>query len=383
MGYDQSQNFVPNAGSVDLLGNPTPDPTGTTKDYSIMVDLLGGRLNAKIDWFTSVAADAADATVNFPLVQWTLPFILNPTTGEGNGVSGTADYNVGAFADLARQAGITNYSSGIAPGLIPGDPRLANAYTSSQQSKGMEFELTYNVTKNWRVFGTVTREQAEESNIAPALTTFINQHIAYWQANGIWNGPLTTRDDWSNAPETGEQVFINQVQTPFIAYQAASGQPSQQLHKWKSTLVTNYTFSDGPVKGLGFGTGLRYFDKTVIGKLGDPHKRHVVTGLDLNNPYTVPSETSIEAWITYSRKVYQDKYILTFRLEGDDLQTSLADICPWRPTQTGPIRISRSCSLERFTSQQSLNFRVAGASRGRLAPESYGALPDEAGRAFY
>ena len=35
----------------------------------------------------------------------------------------------------------------------------------------MDFELTYNVTNNWRVFATVTREQAEESNIAPALTS--------------------------------------------------------------------------------------------------------------------------------------------------------------------------------------------------------------------
>ena len=82
VGYDQSQNFIPNAGSVDLLGNPTPDPTGTTKDYSIMVDLFGGRLNAKIDWFTSKANNGAATTVNFPLVQWTMPFENLKNNGE-------------------------------------------------------------------------------------------------------------------------------------------------------------------------------------------------------------------------------------------------------------------------------------------------------------
>jgi outer membrane receptor protein involved in Fe transport len=316
VGYDQSQNFIPNAGSIDLLGNPTPDPTGTTKDYSIMVDLFGGRLNAKIDWYTTIAANAADATVNFPLVQWTIPFEVLEDNGGGNG------NGIGAYADLARQIGFTGYQSGLAPGITTGDPQLANAYTSSQESKGMEFELTYNVTKNWRVFGTVDRQQAEESNIAPALTSFINGRIAYWQANGLWNGPTTTKQDWCGCPETGQQVFDDQVIGPFIAYQAASGTPSQQLHHWKATLVTNYTFDQGIAKGFGIGTGLRYFDKTIIGNPAIVNSAGTVTGLDLANPYTVPGQTSIEAWLTYSRKLFANKYLLSFRLEVDNLQTS-------------------------------------------------------------
>jgi outer membrane receptor protein involved in Fe transport len=316
VGYDQSQNFIPNAGSVDLLGNPTPDPTGTTKDYSIAVDLFGGKLNAKIDWFTSLANNGPAPTVNFPLVQWSLPFI-NLVNNNANGM--------GAFADLARQAGITNYTSGLAPGITTGDPALANAYTANNQSKGMEFELTYNVTKNWRLFGTLTREQAEQSNIAPALTSFINQRVAYWQSLGIWNGPLTTKQDWSGQPETGQQVYDDDVLGPFVAYQAASGQPSQQLHKWKASLVTNYTFDEGIAKGFGIGTGIRYLDKTIIGNpaiyslIGGAE---TVTGLDLANPYTAPAQTTVEAWLTYKRKIYHDKYVLSFRLEVDNLQTS-------------------------------------------------------------
>ncbi|HEY1791602.1 MAG TPA: Plug domain-containing protein [Opitutaceae bacterium] len=313
VGYNQSQNFIPNAGSIDLQGNPTPDPTGTTRDRFISVDLLGGRLNAKIDWFTSVAGNAADATVNFPLVQWTLPFLLLQKNGEnGNG----------AYYDLAQQAGVANYQSGLAPGITTGDAQLANAYTSSQLSKGMEFELTYNVTRNWRIFGTVTREQAEESNIAPALTTFINGRIAYWQQNGIWNGKYTTTQDWCGCPETGQQVFNDQVIGPFIAYQAANGQPSQDLHKWKGSLVTNYTFDQGVVKGLGVGTGLRYLDKTIIGDPVIENSSGAVTGLDLAHPYTTPSQTSVEVWLTYARPIYRDRYILSFRLEGDNLETS-------------------------------------------------------------
>ena len=316
LGYNQSQNFIPNAGSTDLLGNPTPDPTGTTKDYSIAVDLLDGKLNAKIDWFTSIAAGASAPTVNFPLVQWSIPFI-SLVNNNANGM--------GAFADLARQVGFTGYSSGLGPGITTGSNALANAYGANTQSKGMEFELTYNVTKNWRLFGTVTREQAEQSNIAPALTTFINSRVAYWQAHGLWNGPTTTKQDWSGAPETGEQVYDDDVLGPFVTYQAADGQPSQQLHKWKATLVTNYTFDQSYVKGLGVGGGARYFDKTVIGNpaiYSLVNGSETVTGLDLAHPYTTPSEISLEAWLTYARKVYKDKYVLAFRFEVDNLQTS-------------------------------------------------------------
>ena len=322
VGYDQSQNFIPNAGSIDLLGNPTPDPTGTTKDYSIMVDLFGGRLNAKIDWFTTIAANSSDATVNFPLVQWSIPFDSLPTGG--NAPAGYAGAGLGPFADLARQAGITDYQSGLAPGIVDGDPRLANAYTANQQSKGMEFELTYNVTKNWRVCGTVTREQAEASNIAPALTTFINQRVAYWQSKGLWNGPLTTPNDWCGCPQTGQQVFNNDILGPFVTYQAADGQPSEQLHKWKATLVTNYTFDQGLIKGLGIGTGVRYFDKTIIGNPAIEsliNGAETVTGLDLAHPYTVPGQTTVEAWVTYQRKIFKDKYLLLFRLEADNLES--------------------------------------------------------------
>jgi outer membrane receptor protein involved in Fe transport len=316
VGYNQSQNFIPNAGSIDLLGNPTPDPTGTTKDYSIAVDLFGGKLNAKIDWFTSIAANADAPTVNFPLVQWSIPFI-SLVNNNANGV--------GAFADLAQKVGFTDYTSGLAPGITTGDNALANAYTANTQSKGMEFELTYNVTKNWRVFGTVTREQAEQSNIAPALTSFINQRVAYWQAHGLWNGPTTTNQDWCGCPETGQQVYNADVLGPFVTYQAASGQPSQQLHKWKATLVTNYSFTSGAMKGFGIGTGLRYFDKTIIGNpaiYSLVNGSETVTGLDLAHPYTYPGQTTVEAWATYSRKVYNDKYILSFRFEVENLQTS-------------------------------------------------------------
>jgi hypothetical protein len=311
--WNKSQNFIPNAGSIDLLGNATPDPTGDSKDYGISFDLFEGKLNAKIDWWKTSANNGPAPSVNFPLVQWSIPFI----TLVNNNANG-----IGAFADLAQQAGVANYTSGLAPGITTGDPALANAYTQSNVANGIEFELTYNVTRNWSIYGTVTKTESVASNIAPALTTFINQHIAYWQANGLWNGPYTTKQDWSGQPETGQQVFNDDVLAPFINYQASSGQPAQQLHKWKESLVTNYTFTDGPAKGINIGGALRFLDATVIGNPAIYNSAGSVIGLDLDHPYTSPAQVNVDAWIGWTTKIKINNSVVSFQLRGENLQTS-------------------------------------------------------------
>jgi len=310
--YNHSQNFIPNAGSVDLLGNPTPNPTGVSKDWGASVDLFGGKLNAKIDWYQITAASSPDATVNFPLVQWTLPFVEL-----GNGSS------TGPYQDLADQAGVA-YKAGTAPGLITGDNRLANAYTADVKARGVEIELTYNVTKNWRLFATLAQEKAAQTNIAKSLTDYINARVAYWKSvPGLWTGQTTTHD-WSGQPETGEQVFNTDILPGMIAYQSAEGQQPTQLHKWKGSMVTNYTFDTGFLRNFSVGGGLRYLDKTVIGYPAiytNVNGAPTVTSLDVEHPYTTPSRFGLDAWIGYSMKIEQ-KYHLSFQLRVQDLDES-------------------------------------------------------------
>jgi hypothetical protein len=315
--YQHSQNFVPNAGSIDLVGSATPHPAGESKDYGFSVDLFEGKLNAKVDWYQTYALNGAAPSVNFPLVQWSIPFMQ------------VGAYGSNPMQDLLNQAiakGLvpagTKLETGLDPSIVTGDPRLANAYTSNNQAKGVEFELTYNVTKNWRIFGTISKDQAEQSNIASALTSYINARVKYWQSTpGLWTG-LTTKQDWSGQPETGQQVYNNDVLGPFVAYQSADGQPSTQLHKWKASLVQTYTFNDGSLKGLSVGAGLRYLDKTVIGNpaiYSLVNGTQTVTGLDLAHPYTTPGRIGIDAWVGYAMKVYGDKYRLNFQLNVRDL----------------------------------------------------------------
>lgn len=310
--YSHSENFIPNAGAADLLLHPTASPTGVSKDYGISVTTLDGKLTAKVDWYEMTAANSPSPSANFPLAQWTLPFL---ETGYPTGGAGV----IGAFQDLAQKAGV-QYKPGIASGLITGDSRLTNAYTSDQVAKGVEFELTYNPTKNWRIFATVAKQEAKETNIAPQLTAFIKERLAYWQATpGLWTGQ-TTNKDWSGVQKTGQQVFNDNVLGDYVRYQSADGKPSTQLHKWRATFVTNYTFNEGPLKDFSVGGGLRYLDGGVIGNPVIRDASGQVVALDIAHPYKNSEQISVDVWIGYHWRIDQRR-VLDLQLRGQDLQS--------------------------------------------------------------
>lgn len=301
--YNHSENFIPNAGSVDLLGKSTPSPTGLTKDVGFSVNTLDGKLNAKVNWFKLTAANASAGNANFPLAQWTIPYLEQTF-----------------MPDLARQAGIT-YKPAMASGLITGDPRLQNAYTADTVSKGIEFELTYNVTKKWRVMASVSKQDAKQANIASGLTAFIQERLAYWQSiPALWTGPFVGQNVGWGVGRTGQQQWNSDNLPYYLAYRSAEGKPSTQLAKWHASVLTNYEFSDGALKGFSIGGGARYIEKSVIGNPVITDASGTVIGLDLDHPYFYHGYIGFDAWAGYKTKIDHDKYGLSFQLNVRDLE---------------------------------------------------------------
>ncbi len=300
--YNHSENFYPNAGSVDLLGKTTPAPAGTGKDYGFSISALDDKLNLKINWFEVIAANGAADNANFPLAQWTIPFM-----------------ELTVMPEIAAKAGI-NYKAAIAPGLIVGDSRLQNAYTSDNVSKGLEVELTYNVTKNWRIMGNISKQEAKQTNIGSGLTAFIEERLAYWKSiPALWQGQ-TGGSAWG-LNQTGEQHWNQFDQYYYLSYKSVDGKLSTQLAKWHASALTNYTFSDGALKGFSAGGALRYIEKAVIGNPAIV-TAGVVTGLDLAHPYYSSGRIAMDAWVGYKTKIWHDKYDISFQLNVRDLQES-------------------------------------------------------------
>src|SRR5690606_3020261 len=77
-----------------------------------------------------------------------------------------------------------------------------------------------------------------------------------------------------------------------------------ELREWRFNLITNYDFTAGLLKGVNIGGGLRYQSDVILGypPMGDPEDPTSVE-YDLDNPYRGPSETSVDFWVGYRRKL--------------------------------------------------------------------------------
>jgi hypothetical protein len=123
---------------------------------------------------------------------------------------------------------------------------------------------------------------------------------------------------------TGQQIWENWNQAYYLAYKSVDGQPSQQLAKWHSSLVSNYTFNEGWIKGFSFGGAARFVDKKIIGNPVIRDSSGAVVALDLAHPYYTGSYIAVDAWLGYKTKVpmFGKKYGLSFQLNGRDLEQS-------------------------------------------------------------
>lgn len=298
--YNRSENFVPNAGSIDLLGNATPSPTGNGKDYGFSLQFFGDKLNIKYNHFKLDAKDGPpDFNASF-VGWWLFPW-----------------FDRAVMPIFANTAGVTTYKQGIQQGLIEGDPRLEKGYTANNVSEGDELEFTYNINKNWRVMGSVSKQDAKQSGVATNLTSMIESRIAYYKSLNLWNGPIAG-DPWGGYG-TAEQSFGIWVLPQYIGYKATDGKPSQQIAKYRGSLMTNYYATEGVLKGWNFGGGLRYIDKAVIGNPAILNSSGAVIGLDTSNPYTAGAYIGVDGWVGYTMKL-SDRYSLSFSLHGYDLQ---------------------------------------------------------------
>ncbi len=305
--YNHSENFIPNAGSVDLLNNPVASPTGSTKEYGFSVSTPDDKLNLKVNWFELTAAGANADNLTFPLAQWTIPYM-----------------ELTFMPDLVRQANANGanitYKPAMASNLIVGDQKLAGAYTSANLSKGLELELTYNVTKNWRLMASVSKQEAKQSDIAAPLTTFIEERLAYWKSiPAIWTGPYVAQNVGWGVGRTGEQQWNSDNNPFYLLYKSVDGQPSPQLAKWHASVVTNYAFDEGTLKGFSFGTGLRYIEKQIIGNPQILNAAGTPIALDLDHPHYNSDRIAVDVWAGYKLPIIRERYKLSFQLNIRDL----------------------------------------------------------------
>jgi hypothetical protein len=216
-----------------------------------------------------------------------------------------------------------NYYSGLSSGA-----------TQESKAKGLELQLTYNPLPNWTMKVTGSKQQSTYTNIAPQYDAWLAERLPKWTTNAASDIPdftdPTTSRRWSlknfwtgygyssvaqienTDGNTSAQAYFNNVVASQVALaKALEGARSPLERQYRASFLTNYNFTGGKLKGFAVGGSERWESRAAIGfygKVGDPINSPTVINLnDVNRPVYDSGNYFTDLWISYSRKVFNNK----------------------------------------------------------------------------
>ena len=266
--YNNSNNFLPNSQRSDLInGDLIGNRRGEGQDAGIKLRLLNNRINANIGWYE------------------------------------TTDQN--------RQTGIdnswTNHINAIWR-TIGQSERQISVYADSQDlsGDGYEFELTANITPQWRtsINWSITKQVTD--NVSPRTAAYMAANRATWEAQG------GLELDRSGTALTAPTVAVALQNAQFIMdnLQAGNGNIRRGLRENSGNFFTNYNFGrESRFRGFGFGGGANYRGDTVLG----------YDATNGNKPIYGSSHVLVNGMLRYGRKITAKKLDWRIQINIDNL----------------------------------------------------------------
>ncbi|MFT3829879.1 MAG: TonB-dependent receptor [Opitutaceae bacterium] len=345
--YNESQNFQVAGTRNDIYGQPLPVPSGKTNDRGIMLSTKDERFSLKINKYQTTVLNSGNSVLNnytwFLLgggnfiqrnedradaYEYHLTELGNPNSVADTGtVTGTwvwrytpregqtqeqadalAASAVAAWRQYTKEPVVQrilkawgfNDFNGIATTTMS-TPVSNFTATEDQISKGWEYEFTANPTKNWRITLNASDTKAQRNNVGgQALQEFVEL------TNRYENGPMGELRQWgggqTSLPPPGLNSWNGNFYSKYALMRLQEGTNTPEIRQWRFNVITNYSFTDGRLKGVNVGGGYRWEDKIAIGY---PMLNNAdgTSTFDIENPYYGPSAGHVDLWFGYERKL--------------------------------------------------------------------------------
>lgn len=328
---NSSENFSANGSNTDAYGVLLPSAKGTTRETGLNLALFNNRLTLRLNRYETRVKDqnlgrisALGAIINNGILQtiqsWTTEVNRNP----GASRQADIDYLLSVFPPGWSELNKIAYSgSAETQNRSMTFTQLPNySDTSDRLSRGTEFDLVFNPTRNWRMLVNFAQSEVVQTNIAP-VTRELRARLQpvldrlgrrpKFATSGSYvfpTDPVTgqvTSLDAGAGEQTLAQFFLNSVDVPLFNTLASEGISSPEIRRYRVNFVTNYSFArESRLNGVGVGTGVRWQDKIGIGYPSSYTSTGAVF-INKQSPYFAPGETNVDAWISYGRKVYNRK----------------------------------------------------------------------------
>jgi outer membrane receptor protein involved in Fe transport len=336
--YNKSQNFQITGTRNDIYGQALAAPSGETLDRGIMVSTKDERFVLRVNKYETTVKNANNSTGiptwYFPggviqrqedradAYEYHLAELGRPETADGTG-SWTWRYaprpgETQEQADALAAAAVAGWRAYTKEPIVQkimkawgfndfnvtqlttmSTPVANFVATEDQVSKGWEYEFTANPTKNWRITMNASDTQAMRVNIGgETLQEFVDLTNTYHQ------GPMGDLRQWGGGALTSTALLSwnSNFYSKYLLMKLQEGTFSSELRRWHYNLVSNYSFTEGKLKGFNVGAGYRWMDKVAIGYPVIKESASKIT-FDLDNPYYGPKQDAIDLWVGYERKL--------------------------------------------------------------------------------
>ena len=239
-----------------------------------------------------------NAWINLPLPAgffsaWGLhPNPINPALAKASGQL------VSAFEGTSFDPGPGWYSLEQPGSLNP-------VTTVDTLSKGEEFELTAQPTRNWNITVNYSRTFATHTNIDALTAGFMAQLTQFF------NGPGGQLRIWGAYGTPIQQNWISNVYNPYLVEVNSQGQSAPEVAPWRFNLITTYNFDRGKLKGYFIGGAARLEAGRIEGYQYSP----VLGTLDVTKPWIGPNDEHYDLWFGYSRRIFANK--INWRIQAN------------------------------------------------------------------
>lgn len=305
--YNHADNFRPAGQRYDFFDNPIPAETGETKEYGVALSTLNGRLVLKATKYETTSGLSSSLLSSLTTPKNNLVNMLadvqeeNLRGGNSGNSAGLAAwnewYNGPIGSALRKTFRFTNDTQpSTNPDISTNNRGTQVVSTADVTSKGEEYEIVFNPTPNWRIGFNASRAEAVRTNVGAQL-----RDLVFNSLDPLMKGPAGQLFYAENNATPVRDRFILQVYNQILPEIANEGSPTTELREWHWNLITNYSFTRGPLKGFNVGGGVRWLDKIATGFpiINDP-----VLGIvpDVHHPFYGAAETYYDAHLGYTRK---------------------------------------------------------------------------------
>ena len=237
LGYDYSRNSSLNEVAVvrNVVGDVVESPYGESREYSVRLRFLDDRLVFKANYFETLSRNITlgDSGLRQNLINF-----------EQRLAEIDARYPINPLFEITRAPMVGNFR-------LPGD----------RSSKGMEFDLTWNPTRNWRFFANAGRTDTEIDDLSTQpWWDYLDGKLATWRAFG---------GNWATAPydttRTVEEAWNAFILNPVEDVRSSLGNAANNSQTWRSNLVVTRSFTEGRLKGASASANFRYRGPSIIG----------------------------------------------------------------------------------------------------------------------